>query len=140
MKSGPIILIDDDADDKDVFLDILKDLQVPNAVIWFQNCDQAFMYLKETTEQPFIIFCDLNLPGLSGLACKRSIDEDKQLRKKSIPFVFCSTTTDQKTVNEAYTQMTVQGFFQKSNSYIDHKNMIKLIMDYWDQCRHPNSG
>jgi len=139
MKSGPIILIEDDEDDKGIFLDILKELQVPNPVIWFQNCDDAFTYLKETTEQPFVIFCDLNLPGLPGLEYKRKIDEDKALRKKSIPFVFCSTTADQHTVNKAYTQMTVQGFFQKPNSYSEHKKMIKLIMDYWDLCRHPNS-
>lgn len=139
MQSGPIILIDDDADDKDVFVDILKDLQVPNPVIWFQNCTEAFTYLKETTEQPFIIFCDLNLPGIPGIECKRNIDKDNQLREKSIPFIFCSTTADQKTVNEAYTKMTVQGFFQKPNSYTDYKNMMKLIMDYWGLCRHPNS-
>src|ERR1043165_5461838 len=106
MKSGPIILIDDDEDDKNIFLDILKELQIPNSVIWFQKCDEAFSYLIETTEQPFIIFCDLNLPGLSGVECKRKIDEHPHLRKKSIPFVFSSTSADQKTVNKAYTEMT----------------------------------
>jgi CheY-like chemotaxis protein len=139
MKSGPVILIDDDEDDKDVFLDILKELQVPNEVVWFQNCEDAFSYLKVTKEQPFMIFCDLNLPGLSGLECKRKIDEHKELRRKSIPFIFCSTTTDQKTINEAYTQMTVQGFFQKPNSYNDHKNLLRLILGYWDVCKHPNT-
>ena len=139
MKSGPIILIDDDGDDKDVFQDILKDLKVSNPVIWFQNCDDAFSYLKTTSDQPFIIFCDLNLPGLTGIECKRQIDDDKELRKKSIPFVFCSTTVDQKTVNEAYTTMTVQGFFQKKNTYSELKETIKVIVAYWEECKHPNS-
>ena len=139
MRSGPILLIDDDGDDKDVFIDILTELKVTNPVIWFQNCDIAFTYLNTSTEQPFLIFCDLNLPGLSGLEYKRMIDENPELRKKSIPFVFSSTTVDQKSVNDAYTQMTVQGFFQKPNSYSDLKDLIKLIIDYWDHCRHPNS-
>ena len=139
MKTGPIILIDDDGDDKDVFQDILKDLKVSNPLIWFQNCDDAFSYLKTTSEQPFIIFCDLNLPGLPGIECKRQIDDDKELRKKSIPFVFCSTTADQKTVNEAYTKMTVQGFFQKKNTYSELKETIKVIVAYWEECKHPNS-
>ena len=140
MKTGPIILIDDDGDDKDVFHDILKDLKVSNPLIWFKNCDDAFSYLKTTSEQPFIIFCDLNLPGLPGIECKRQIDDDKELRKKSIPFVFCSTTADQKTVNEAYTKMTVQGFFQKKNTYSELRETIKVIVDYWEECKHPNSG
>ena len=139
MKTGPIILIDDDRDDKDVFLDILKDLKVSNPIIWFQNCDDAFSYLKTTSEQPFIIFCDLNLPGISGIECKRQIDDNEELRKKSIPFVFCSTTADQKTVNEAYTKMTVQGFFKKKNTYSELKETIRLIVAYWEECKHPNS-
>ena len=140
MKTGPIILIDDDGDDKDVFQDILTDLKVSNRLIWFQNCDDAFSYLKITSDQPFIIFCDLNLPGLTGIECKHQIDDDKELRKKSIPFVFCSTTADQKTVNEAYTKMTVQGFFQKKNTYSELRETIKVIVDYWEECKHPNSG
>jgi CheY-like chemotaxis protein len=139
MKSGPVILIEDDADDKDVFMDILKDLQVTNPVIWFQNCDEAFSYLKKASEQPFIIFCDVNIPGLSGIQCKRQIDDDKELRKKSIPFVFHSTSIDQKTVNEAYTKMTVQGFFQKKSTYNELKETIKLIVAYWEECKHPNT-
>ena len=140
MKTGPIILIDDDGDDKDVFQDILKDLKVSNPLIWFQNCDDAFSYLKTTSDQPFIIFCDLNLPGLPGIECKRQIDDDKELRKKSIPFVFCSTTADQKIVNDAYTKMTVQGFFQKKNTYSDLRETIKVIVAYWEECKHPNSA
>ncbi|HEV8272600.1 MAG TPA: response regulator [Chitinophagaceae bacterium] len=139
MKTGPIILIDDDSDDKDVFQDILKELKVSNPIIWFQNCDNAFSYLKTTSEQPFIIFCDLNLPGISGIECKRQIDDNEELRKKSIPFVFCSTTADQKTIDEAYTKMTVQGFFQKKNTYSELKETIKLIVAYWAECKHPNS-
>ena len=139
MKTGPIILIDDDSDDKEVFQDILKDLKVSNPIIWFQNCDDAFSYLKTTSEQPFIIFCDLNLPGISGIECKRQIDDNEELRKKSIPFVFCSTTADQKTVNEAYTKMTVQGFFQKKNTYSELKETIRLIVAYWEECKHPNT-
>jgi CheY-like chemotaxis protein len=139
MKSGPIILIEDDPDDKDVFQDILKDLKVSNPLIWFRNCDDAFAYLKTTSEQPFMIFCDVNLPGTNGIDCKRQIDEDKELRRKSIPFIFCSTSVDQKTVNEAYTKMTVQGYFQKKNTYAELKEMIKLIVAYWEDCKHPNT-
>lgn len=139
MRSGPIILIEDDRDDKEVFQDILTELHIANPIVWFQNGDDAFSFLQSTTEQPFIIFCDLNIPGLSGIDYKRKIDEDKELRKKSIPFVFLSTTVDQRTVNEAYTQMIVQGFFKKKNSFSELKETIKLIVNYWEECRHPNS-
>ena len=139
MKSGPIIVVEDDADDRDVFEEILKELEIPNSVIWFKACNDAFNYLNQTTEQPFIIFCDVNMPGLNGIEFKRKIDNDPHLRRKSIPFVFYSTSINQRTINEAYTQMTVQGFFQKKNSYSELKKIIKLILDYWNVCSHPNT-
>jgi CheY-like chemotaxis protein len=139
MKSGPIIIVEDDADDRDVFGDIIKELEIPNPIIWFKECNEALDYLNQTTEQPFIIFCDVNIPPLTGIEFKRKIDNDPHLRKKSIPFVFYSTSVDQRTINEAYTQMTVQGFFQKENSYSEVKKTVKLILDYWSDCLHPNT-
>lgn len=139
MKSGVIIVIDDDADDKDIFESALKELAIENKRLWFHSCNDAFDYLRTTDEQPFIIFCDVNVPGLAGIEFKRQIDEYPSLRKKSIPFIFYSTSVNQSTVNEAYIQMTVQGFFQKKSRYEEVKRDIKLILEYWQECRHPNA-
>ena len=138
-KSGPIIVIEDDADDQSIFEAVLHEIGVANKLIWFTECDQAFDYLKATTDQPFIIFSDVNLPKQNGIEFKREIDNDAQLRKKSIPFVFYSTSIDQKAINEAYTKMTVQGFFQKGHNYEEIKTIIKVIIDYWEVCKHPNA-
>ncbi len=139
MKSGPIIVIDDDADDRAIFESALEELVINNKRLWFTNCKDAFDYLRKSDEQPFIIFCDVNIPELAGIEFKRQIDKDPSLRRKSIPFIFYSTSVDQATVNEAYTQMTVQGFFQKKDRYDDIKKDIKLILEYWHECRHPNA-
>ena len=139
MVSGPIIIIEDDQDDRDIIEEVLKELSIPNETIWFTRCLNAFDYLKTHTNQPFLIFCDINLPGLSGIELKKQIDADKELRKKSIPFVFLSTSADKKYVNEAYTEMTVQGYFQKANSYDETKKNVKAILEYWKICKHPNA-
>src|SRR5262249_27629979 len=135
---GPIILIEDDADDEAIFSDILKELGVPNKVVWFSNSHDAYDYLKKTPEQPFIIFSDVNLPGENGIEFKNRIDLDRHLRQKSIPFVFYSTSTGREIVSEAYTKMTVQGFFKKGNSYEEIKQQFRIIFDYWRICKHPN--
>jgi CheY-like chemotaxis protein len=139
MRSGPIIVIEDDIDDREVLEAIFTELHVKNKLIWFVKSDEAFNYLKTTSDQPLIILCDVNLPVEDGVSFKRRIDADPYLRKKSIPFVFYSTSVDQQTVNEAYTKMTVQGFFQKANKYEEIKKTVKLVLDYWLTCRHPNS-
>jgi two-component SAPR family response regulator len=81
-KSGPIIIVDDDVDDKSLLEEVLKELGLSNNIIWFVTADPAFEFLKTTSEQPFLIFSDVNLPGKNGIEFKREIDEDKQLRKK----------------------------------------------------------
>ena len=138
-KSGPIIIIEDDPDDKTFMEEVFMEIKIPNKIKWFTLADPALAYLKTTSDKPFLIFCDVNLPGKNGIEFKRQIDEDKQLRQKSIPFVFFSTSTEQKSVNEAYTQMTVQGYFRKTSTYAEMKELLKLITDYWKHCVHPNA-
>jgi two-component SAPR family response regulator len=140
MKSGPIIVVEDDVDDQGIFAEILSEIGIKNELIWFTHSSDVIDYLKTTTDKPFIIFSDVNLPGQNGIEFKRQMDLDPQLRKKSIPFVFYSTSVDQRAVNEAYTHMTVQGFFQKGSSYDEMKKDISLILGYWEVCKHPNSA
>jgi response regulator RpfG family c-di-GMP phosphodiesterase len=139
MKSGPIILIEDDVDDKEILEEVLKELQVNNELIWFSNCLDAYEYLLNTTQRPFIIISDVNLPGQNGLEFKRHIDQNHLLRNKSIPFIFYSTAVPQESVNIAYKEMSVQGFFQKEQNYEMIKSKIKNIVEYWKDCKHPNS-
>lgn len=139
MKTGPIVILEDDVDDHELFKDVLKELKITNEVLWFTSSSEVIEFLKNTEDQPFIIFSDINLPGLSGIELKRVIDADENMRKKSIPFIFYSTAANQEEVNKAYTQMTVQGFFQKPSRYADIKTNIKIIFEYWMICKHPNT-
>jgi CheY-like chemotaxis protein len=139
-KSGPIIIVDDDRDDQEILEFVFRELDVPNKLIWFTNALEALAYLKATAEQPFLIFSDINMPQQSGIEFKRDIDGDPELRRKSIPFIFYSTSVSQNHVNEAYTELTVQGFFQKGESIPAIKAALKAIIEYWKMCKHPNSN
>jgi CheY-like chemotaxis protein len=138
MKTGPIVLVEDDLDDQEIFANVLAELKIQNRLYSFDHCADAYDYLVLTKEQPFIIFSDVNLPGMSGLEFKRKIDDNHELRRRSIPFIFYSTSVDQKYVNKAYTKMSVQGFFEKKHNLGDIQQSIKMILDYWRACNHPN--
>ncbi|HEX8562301.1 MAG TPA: response regulator [Flavobacterium sp.] len=137
-KSGTIVIVEDDADDKELLEITIRDLGYSNKIRWFRFAREAWDFMKATDESLFIIFCDVNLPKLSGLEFKKQIDDDPELRKKSIPFVFFSTSSNQHEVNTAYTEMTVQGYFVKGNSMDEIKRLVKLILEYWMACKHPN--
>ena len=138
-NAGPIVMIEDDPDDQDTFLIVIEQLNIKNKVHFFDSPEAAWNYLRDTSHQPFIIFCDVDLPGKSGLQLKKQIDDHPPLKEKSIPFVFYSTSVDDKTVASAYKDITVQGFFKKEKSLQDIQHAMKIIFDYWKLSRHPNS-
>ncbi len=139
MIPGPIVLVEDDADDVEIFNEVLRDLSIPNEVVHFTNPSDAYHFLASYSEQPYIIICDVNLPRMSGLEFKNKLDANETLRKKSIPFVFYSTSAEKKYVTEAYLQLTVQGYFRKLQSYQEIKNQVRIIFEYWKACQHPNT-
>ena len=138
-KLGPIVIVEDDLDDQEMIQEAMEEVGIKNELVFFDRSLKAFEFLKSTTQQPFLILSDVNLPAQNGIEFKRQIDEDRQLREKSIPFVFYSTAVDKNSVNTAYQELTVQGFFQKSNTFQEVKQTIGVILEYWRLCRHPNS-
>jgi CheY-like chemotaxis protein len=75
---------------------------------------------------------------MDGLELRKEINENEFLRKKSIPFIFLTTTSNRTVIEQAY-EMMVQGYFVKPNSIQEIKETIKMIIDYWKVCRHPNT-
>jgi CheY-like chemotaxis protein len=136
-RLGPIIIIEDDEDDQLILQDVLQGLKVPNEIKMFSSCVDAFHYLDITTDQPFLIFSDINLPGMTGAELKKKINEIPHIRQKSIPFVFLTTTSAHAAVLDGYESLA-QGFFTKPNSIESLRIMVKMILDYWKIARHPN--
>lgn len=136
-RNGPIIIIEDDADDQEMFRMVLDELQVPNEVKIFDNCTDALNYLMDTPDKPFLIISDINLPSMSGMEMRRRITESARLRKKTIPFIFLSTSSKLQSVETAY-ELMVQGYFAKPNSLAELKEMMRMIVGYWKVCLHPN--
>lgn len=136
-RKGPIIIIEDDQDDQDVLKEIFESLPYPNKIIFFADGEEALIFLQKSTVTPFIIFSDINMPKLNGMQLREKIQENEDLRLKSIPFLFFSTTAEQKHIIEAYSK-SVQGFFIKPNSYKEIRETIQVIVEYWLKCVAPN--
>jgi CheY-like chemotaxis protein len=136
-KLGPIIIIEDDLDDQELLGEAFKQLNVMNEVIFFSDSYKALHYLVTTHIKPFIIFSDINMPKLSGAKLREKIHNNEDLRLKSIPYLFFSTSAEQKAVIEAYSK-SVQGFFVKPNSFDKLCRLIRTIVEYWQECVSPN--
>jgi CheY-like chemotaxis protein len=135
-RNGPILLVEDDQDDQEIMREIFQQVHISNPLICFSNGQQAFDYLLNGGDEPFLILSDLNMPVMGGIELRRKINSNEELKRKNIPFVFLTTTAGSAAVKEAY-QMSVQGFFEKGSSMQDIGKMIRVLYDYWQMCRHP---
>lgn len=136
-KQGPIIFIEDDIDDQDVLSDVFKSLDYKNEIIFFSEAEKALEYLTSTKIKPFIIFSDINMPKLNGMELRDKVRENKELEIKSIPYLFFTTTAEQKNVIDAYSK-SIQGFFIKPSDYNEIKAVMKIIIEYWKICVSPH--
>lgn len=138
MTGGPIIIIEDDKDDQEIYSEAIGEIGIPNEIRFFDEGESALNYLLTTREQPFIILSDVNMPVMNGLELKTEIQKDEYLRNKGIPFVFISTNASPDAVRKAHI-LSVQGYFQKPQHYQAIKDMFKKLFDYWELCKHINN-
>ena len=136
-KNGPIIIIEDDADDQDFLTEIFQKLNYQNKILFFRDGQEALDHINVTDELPFLILSDINMPKLNGFALREKLKTDSKLSNKCIPYLFFSTASNQKAVIDAYS-LSVQGFFVKQNSMEELEKTISAIMEYWRRCAAPN--
>ena len=134
---GPIIFIDDDADDQFILKPILEKIAPDSEIIFFTDGQQAIDYLKSTKERPFLIISEVSLQAMSGLELRRQIEKESALRKRAIPFIFLTYPVYKHLVEEAY-DLTIQGFFEKKTNMQEMEVQLQAIIDYWSNCLHPN--
>ncbi len=136
-KEGCIIVIEDDLDDQFLIQECFKELNYPNEIIFFSDGHSALAFLANGDKYPFLILSDVNLPKLNGFQLRLKLKENADLHLKCIPYLFFTTAHNHQAVIDAYST-SVQGFFTKPNSFIELKEQIKIIMEYWKHCSAPN--
>jgi len=137
-KNAPIIIIEDDADDKEMLTEAFQNLNYQNKLYFFSDGQAALDFLNSSDLIPFLILSDINLPKLDGFALRSKIKMDSDLQVRCIPYIFFSTALNQKAVVDAYS-MSVQGFFVKQNTIAELEKTIAAIMEYWKRCAAPNN-
>lgn len=136
-KEGPIIVIEDDEDDRDVLEDIFQKLSYPNKIHFFPDGEKALEFLNQIDVHPFLILSDINMPKIDGFELRKMVFGNEQLSMKCIPYLFFTTGISKKAVLEAYA-MSVQGFFNKPSSNKALEATLIKIIEYWQECFSPN--
>ena len=134
---GPIIIIEDDRDDQQMLREIFAELQVENELVLLDTGREALAYLENPSVKPFLVISDINLPTMSGMEVRATIDQHEQDRIRCVPYVFLSTAATHDTICDAYA-LSVQGFFVKPYTFNELKDTIRCILLYWQRGKSPN--
>ncbi|MEP7265961.1 MAG: response regulator [Bacteroidota bacterium] len=136
-KNGAIVIVEDDMEDQEMFSEVFKELNYGNEIVFFNDGQEALSYLTAKTTEPFIVFSDINMPKLNGMELRKQIHENEDIRLKTIPYLFFTTSAAQEAIIDAYSK-SIQGFFVKPSTFQDLKSTMKIIVEYWQKCESPN--
>lgn len=136
MSNAPILIVDDDSEDKELLQEAWKELEFKNPLIFFNNGQDVLDYLHSEKAKPFLIICDVNIPRMDGFALKAKLLGDSTINYKSIPFVFWSTSVSKAQIQKAY-DLGGNGFFLKDNSFEEIKQSLIDIVKYWSKSKVP---
>lgn len=88
-----ILLIDDDSDDAEIFVEAVNALQKGIECQTAFNASKIFEELKSAEKLPDLIFVDFNMPALNGDVFIQKLKEEQQLQH--IPVILMSTHTEE---------------------------------------------
>ena len=97
-KDFTCFLIDDDADDQEIFLSVLQELGPSIHCITATNGEEAIRRLTSREVTPDLIFVDINMPLMNG---KQFLRECNMLDGiKTIPVIILTTSSDKNSIEE----------------------------------------
>jgi DNA-binding NtrC family response regulator len=125
-KSMTILLVDDDEDDRKLFIEAVKQFDETISCVSESNGQEALLYLKnEANPIPNFIFLDLRMPGLSGQKCLEEIKKDQRL--VLVPVIIYTTSTDVKE-SIKLKKMGAVHFMSKPESPDDVYYMLSVVL------------
>ena len=130
MKENPIVIIEDNMEDCQFLTEALNIVGVQNPLRCFDNAIRALEYFRSTDETPFLIISDINMPLMNGIDLKRSIENDKKLSEKKIPFIFLSSLPP-SFYSKEIEKLSVQGHFKKPVKFDELVHIVRSIIDSW---------
>ena len=128
MKVKKFLLVEDDQDHAELITDVLSDDNaegIRTDVILKKDGQEAIDFFNSKKKlQLSLVILDLNLPKVSGMEVLKFIK--KNPRYCSVPVVILSTSSNQKTIDDAY-KNGANGYFVKPTSYEDLVVKVQIL-------------
>jgi CheY-like chemotaxis protein len=121
-----VLLVDDDADDRNTFADALSELKINTNLTLLEDGRNLFEYLENAEKRPDIIFLDLNMPYKSGVDCLIEIRQHPEYNDLSIA-IYSTSSTD-KDIEDTF----INGaniYIKKPNNFAKLKKVLSDVVN-----------
>jgi CheY-like chemotaxis protein len=122
-----ILNVDDDQEDREFFVDALKEIDPTITCLVAGRALEALRMLENLQTLPDYIFLDINMPVMDGKQCLQRIKSVPEF--VSIPVIMYSTSTDTSEIRECY-RLGAADFLIKPNSFEKLVNDLTSIFEY----------
>ena len=130
-----LLLIDDDADDHEFFLEAIQAIDSSIICTTFLDSEKALMTLMENQDEPpDLIILDTNMPKLSGRQLLYALKQHPKL--KEVPVVMYSTFFSDRD-NSELTQLGAMHYLSKPSKFEDFMLALKQILLKKGEPTHP---
>lgn len=124
MKFTNVVLIDDDRDDQELFIDATSEICSTIQCTTYDNAETALQKLIEGIHIPDAIFLDLNMPKMNGIEFLELVGKVHKLKETPI---FVYSTTNYMEVCKQRIQLVAARCITKPDSYRELVNILQGI-------------
>ena len=132
-KKQIILIVDDDADDREILRDAFMSKHKDHReYVFIETGDHLLEYLEngDNEELPALIMLDLNMPGKDGREALKEIKGSARLR--SIPTIVFTTSGSQRDKDTSY-DLGANSFITKPDTFNKLVDMVTCITQIWLQ-------
>jgi len=128
VQTKPILLVEDNDDDRDLTLRALKKNGILNDVVIARDGVEALDYLFGKDPLPQIVLLDLNLPRISGLEVLKRAREAE--RTRLLPIVVLTSSKEDEDVLQSY-RSGANAYVRKPVEFDEFTQAVKTLGMFW---------
>lgn len=122
-----LLIVDDDPDDRELFIEAVKDVDENIECVTANNGQQALELLKNPLlPLPHLIFLDIRMPLLNGKKCLFAIKSDERLRQ--IPVIIYTTSREVEESKELK-EMGAFHFISKPGNAEEIYYLVSVVLE-----------
>lgn len=132
-KSIPIVVCDDDPDDRMLIDDAFRDARFRHPYSFVENGEELLKYLRGNEpyterDKPGLVLLDLNMPRMDGRTALMHMKTDTDLRR--IPVIVMTTSAAEEDIQRTY-DLGVSAYIPKPNNQDGLFEVVEAIDKYW---------